>query len=63
MSAIQDNSHHTVGVAFAAIAAIVPDWLLSTGEKLVVAVVTAFLTGMAYKLGQVVFSKIRGKDD
>lgn len=57
---MKDDSHKLVGAAFAVVSSAVPSWLLDTGTKVAVAVVTAFLTGIAYQAGRRMMEK---KDD
>lgn len=55
-----DHSYRLAGAVFAVVNAALPGWVLTTVEKLVISVITAFFTGLAYMAGQYVFTKLKG---
>lgn len=56
---IRDDSYKLVGAGYAVLVSTVPEWLMSTAMKLVIAIVTAFLTGLAYRAGGALMDKLR----
>lgn len=54
----QGTTPQLVGAAYAVVLSIVPDWVMSFGERLLFAGVTAFLGGFAYKGGQALWNRL-----
>ena len=52
-----------MGAAFAVITAALPDWAMDFTEKLVLSVVTAFLTGVAFRAGGILIARWTKQDD
>ncbi len=55
------SDHRLVGAAFAVITSAVPDAMASPIEKIIIAVMTAFITGMAYKGGMLLTEWLRDR--
>lgn len=49
----------TVGACFAAVSASIPDWMLSAGERLLFTALTAVVGGFCYRVGIMVFDKLK----
>jgi hypothetical protein len=55
------SDHRVVGAAFAVITTAVPDALMQPVEKILIAMVTALLTGICYRIGTLIAEKIRDR--
>ncbi len=54
-----DNSHHTAAAFFTVVCTLIPDWLIGPAEKLLLAGVTALVTGFCYRAGTFLWERLR----